>query len=115
MFVKIRVMEIGSEKEYVEIGKFKTIFYDEDTDCALLSLKGLNDIYIPCSKLPCDYDTFCDRLFNGIQNGVEAIEIIAPALDVDDSFFDSIGDNTDLVELFSEAAPVISGDIRISF
>ena len=115
MFVKIKVEEISTGREYVEIGEFVSLYYDEDTDCAVLSLKDLNDIYIPCSLVPFGYDILCDKIFRCIQHSVEAVEIIAPALDVEDSFFETIDEYSNLVTVFANAAPSISGEACVTF
>ena len=77
MYIKYK-RYMSENKFCYEIGEFKALWYDEETDALVIIIKSMADIYLP---MPLDYaNAFSDKFFTKM-HGSNFIEISGLCLD----------------------------------
>ena len=74
MYIKYKIMpNTDNGKEFVEIGRFKELYWDEDYKCVVLSFEGILDLFIPVDED--NEQNFANKIFEALEKGVANIEI----------------------------------------
>ena len=119
MYLRVNVIEYLTQQSYTEIGEFKSLYYDVDTKCAVISLKSLNDLYLPVRDMD-DYDKLDFLIYRVLEQGKTAATLGLVCVDIPDDTFDSVQDwdvfNDEVLKLSNpvwDNNPILSCDITI--